>query len=336
MIFTGVAEDPRSEIEKTKDWKHEEIFGMGAYVWTTKTPPQYTKRNQNGSFECGGFATAKALGINNLRETGKYVDLNPNFIYQLRANKPGDGMFMQNMFDIACKYGAPIDPELSSDNKTQQELDTVTFPDGLFNTALSFRGKNYVFIDKTNIDGIAQAIDNGYTPIFLLKAGLKEWTTEPIADPSTTVFELVHYVPAICATLRNGQKAIVVDDSWGSSYGANGQRFLSEDFILNRVLQVGYIVDLPTQPSWQIHHTFVTPLIYGMTNNADVRALQDILRYEGFLSVPSTGNFYSLTAKALKAWQVKHGIMDFVNEQDLTKIRAGVKTISKLNELYGN
>ena len=77
-------------------------------------------------------------------------------------------------------------------------------------------------------------------------------------------------------------------------------------------------------------------MVYGMYNNTDVKNLQDILKYEGYMlnSIPSTGNFLALTAQALKKWQVGHDILDFQNETDLTQIRAGAKTLTALNNIY--
>lgn len=331
---TGVAEDTRTPEQKQKDWTHEELVGQGAYVWKEDwNIPMYTHRNQDGSFECGGFSLAKALGRNNEKEFG-FQDLNPNFIYRLRSNQ-GDGMFMQNMFDIARKYGAPLDTSLLCDNLSQGQLNAKpAFTDGEFNVALKFRSSNYLFIDKNNIDGIAQSISDGYTPILLLRAGLKEWTSSPKIDPGTTDFNLVHFVPLIHATLKDGVKTFVCDDSFGWSGGENGLRYLSEDFIKGRGVQVGYCLDLPTNDPYKPNYHFTAPITYGM-NNGDVIALQRVLVYEGFMPAPKQfGYFLSITARALQKWQIKHSIMDYANETDLTKIRCGQKSLSVLNSIY--
>lgn len=55
--------------------------------------------------------------------------------------------------------------------------------------------------------------------------------------------------------------------------------------------------------------TFTTDLYYGLQSNAEVSKLQELLASEGFYKGPVNGNFFSLTRKALKAFQAKEGIM---------------------------
>lgn len=52
-----------------------------------------------------------------------------------------------------------------------------------------------------------------------------------------------------------------------------------------------------------------TNLYYGLQNNSDVRELQEFLIDKGFLDYEPTGNFFSLTLNAVKAYQKKQGII---------------------------
>lgn len=72
-------------------------------------------------------------------------------------------------------------------------------------------------------------------------------------------------------------------------------------------------------------HTFTRPLYYGLTNDADVKALQQILFKEGFYSGPITGNYFSLTVAGVKKFQSKYGIAPLGN--------VGPATRTKLNEI---
>ncbi len=309
-IFTGVAEDTRSNLEKSLDWKAEDILGTaGPYTWKVfnlDEIPKYGIRNQNGSGECGPFSTTKALGINNLMEKGKFVHLRPEYIYIKRANT-GAGMWMQDMFKIACDHGAPLDPDLKGDNLTEDQANSYVPTDKEKVEALKYRGKNYVFMNPRDIDAIARAIDDGYTPIFLLRCDISEWTAEPFVNHSfKSPFNINHFVPATYAGMRNGVKTIVVDDSWGSAYGANGHRFLSEDFISTRVENVGYIIDLPDEllpPPFK----FEKNLYMGM-RNTDVLLLQKRLVKEGFATFVPTGYFGVLTGAAVVRYQKAKGI----------------------------
>ncbi|MGD0576487.1 MAG: peptidoglycan-binding domain-containing protein [Candidatus Staskawiczbacteria bacterium] len=49
-------------------------------------------------------------------------------------------------------------------------------------------------------------------------------------------------------------------------------------------------------------------LYYGLQKNSDVKQLQEFLIDKGFLTGSSTGNFFSLTLKAVKAYQASVGI----------------------------
>lgn len=302
---TGIAEDTRNSIQKSLDWKHEDLFGVAPYIWKDFDEakiPHYTIRNQNGSGMCVAFSISKALGINNL----PFKDLRPEFIYTKRATA-GEGMWLQNAFDIAVKYGAPEDPELKGDNLTEAQANAYIPTEEETTQALKYRGKNYVFINKNNIDEIARVIEQGHTPIFLTRCDITEWTPEPLVNFSkTTPFNINHAIPAIYAGMRNGVKTIVISDSWGSSYGKNGLRYLSEDFIKTRVEAVGYIVDLPDEllpPPFK----FTKNLWIGM-RNADVLQLQKRLAKEGFFKVTPTGYFGILSGRAIMAYQKAKGI----------------------------
>jgi len=50
---------------------------------------------------------------------------------------------------------------------------------------------------------------------------------------------------------------------------------------------------------------FTQNLYYGLQNNSQVTQLQEFLTSQGLYSGPITGNFYSLTLNAVRAFQVK-------------------------------
>ena len=51
MINLGISEDPRSEIEKSKDYQHEEVYSFGKLNWNKgiDSCPSYSVRDQDGS-----------------------------------------------------------------------------------------------------------------------------------------------------------------------------------------------------------------------------------------------------------------------------------------------
>ena len=118
MNYNGAIEDTRIDELQKLDWKHEELFGMSSPVeWKEVSKiPKYTIRNQDGSGACGAFSACVALGRNEEFDNGKYVNLSPAFIYNLRVDKTREGMAMFNLFDIMKNYGSILDEALSSDN----------------------------------------------------------------------------------------------------------------------------------------------------------------------------------------------------------------------------
>lgn len=346
QIFTGVIADPRGELAKGSDWTHEELFGTGNYQWQEKplaSWPTYPTRNQNGSGECGAFSGAFALGRNEEKEHGKFVLLDPDYIYSLRANA-GTGMWLENLLSIMCKYGSPTDPNMLSDNHDDVAAAKRTYTQEQKDEALKYRGSSYVLLDPANLDSLAQAIDLGNTPILLMRCSMEEWTAEPKVIPTVTQadWNINHFIPSYLATLYNGVKSFVVNDSWGWSGGRNGRRILSADFMSKRVFAAGYVLDLVIFPTSRPVHKFTKILEYG-SSGAEVTAWQKILQYEKLLPTHTStgvplpfGQFLEMTAKATKQWQINHGIMDFANENDVKKIRMGKKTIDAANKLYSS
>ena len=67
-----------------------------------------------------------------------------------------------------------------------------------------------------------------------------------------------------------------------------------------------------------------------------MKALQDILKYEGCLAsnIESTGNYLSLTAQAVMKLQLKNQIASVKEITDLQGRRVGAKTLLYLKNNY--
>ena len=74
---------------------------------------------------------------------------------------------------------------------------------------------------------------------------------------------------------------------------------------------------------------FEYDLEYGMTNKIDIAELQEFLTDEGLYTGPITGNFFSLTMKAVKAFQAREGIAPAAGY-------FGPKTRARANALLGS
>ena len=73
---------------------------------------------------------------------------------------------------------------------------------------------------------------------------------------------------------------------------------------------------------------FQRNLNFGLTNDNDVRSLQDILKSRGYFSGESTGNYFTLTQDAVKRFQVANGIepTGFVGPQTRTALFGTIVT----------
>src|SRR3990167_25647 len=89
---SGALIDERSEAEKAKDFKFEEIVtSIAPVVWTEKPSLSWRKFpifNQNGSGSCVAQTMAKILGVMYYLKNQTYVHFSATHIYQRRSNKP--------------------------------------------------------------------------------------------------------------------------------------------------------------------------------------------------------------------------------------------------------
>ena len=349
--YQGAAIDPRTEEEKERDYKHEEIASAAPVAWVDKTQEMWRKfsvRFQDGSSSCMAQAGAKILGIENHLEENKFIVFSALDVYDRRTNKPGEGMWLQDMLSILSKFGATTEERMKSQDMNEAQMNApVNRTAEDIEIAQKFKAGGYVTItDYTNIDTIADIVLNkGKGVAIMIFSRLDEWIDVPtIKDPDYHLpgAAIRHGIAVVDAFLYKGEKALLIDDSWGKSYGLNGQRILTESWIKKRCYGAGYLKNLsntwqtdkpePTKP----HYTFTKFLTYGLRKDRDVIALQNILKYEQLFpqDTESTGNYLSMTAEAVRKFQVKHGITDFAKENDIRKIRVGAKSIALLNQLY--
>jgi hypothetical protein len=330
---SGVVEDPRPIEEKQKDYKHEELATATPFVW--KEVPkadwrQYPIFNQDGSGSCVAQAIAKALGVERLLKSGKFVFYSPRWIYTLRSNS-GMGMWLAEALGIPCKAGAPVEQIMPSQNLSEVKMnDTSDVNDFVRAEALVSKTDKFITANP-DIETIASLIEPTGNPVIIItNFAMDEWNQEvPTINPNANP-TLWHGICAVQATLYNGKKAIIIDDSWGTGYGIGGKRIITEEwFKAGRVTSAGYFTTFANaQGAVKPIHTFTRQLEFGLKADPEVVALQQCLNFLGYFpDVQSfTGNFAGLTLAAVKTFQVNYGI------QGTGKV--GPITMAKLNELF--
>ena len=184
------------------------------------------------------------------------------------------------------------------------------------------------------MDAIADMTTKGKAVLLGVRFYRDEWTDFPTVKPNETGQMLGHGIAAVDNVLKNGKKYIVIDDSWGLAYAVQGQRYISEEFLKARCFYAGYtqnlILEENTTPKPK--HTF-THWMHRGDKNADVVALQNILKYEGMFPInsTSTGLYGAVTQSGVKKFQIK-----YFGTSSNKGYQAGPQTIAKLNELYSN
>jgi hypothetical protein len=328
LLNTGVAPDPRTILEKSQDYQHTELASAFPVTWWEKPQTEWKKysiRDQDGSSSCVAQSGAKAYEA--LMNT--IASAHPT--YRSRANFPAQGMWLANLGDIMRKQGTTdeaLDVSQKLDESQMNRSITVDTP---------LKLPNYVKINPKDIEAIAQTIEQHKQVPIIFYGSISEWTNVPVFNSSAPQ-NLNHCVTAIDYFLYQGKKALLIDDSWGkaTSIGNGGQRVITEDYLIARAGDAMYFLKDDSIPPIPVH-TFTKKLYYGLKHDKEVEALQGILSYEGlFPADPTyhTGNMLQMTCHALKKWQVIHGLLDFQNENDMSKIVFGPKSIVVANKLY--
>ena len=346
-LFPGALLDTRDKEEKSKDYKFNEIVASAEPVnWVEKPQENWAKYrifHQNGSGSCVAQSIRKMMGILHYLKDGVFIDFSATHVYQRRSNRPNGGMIGTNALDIATE-GVTLNQLVPSDLLNDEVMDDMIIEPYEEDIGKIFKINGYVQPPIKDIDAIASIIQKtGKGVMVWFYFNREEWTSVPeIKDhylasngPST----LRHSVVAVDFTLYQGKKALIIDESWGDTYGLNGQRVITEDFFKIRNLFAAYIVNFKfeeedgNKPKYQ----FIKSLFFqGKNDKEDVVALQDILKYEGLfpLNTDSTGHYGSITAGAVLKFQKKHKVSAISNLDELKGRIVGPKTRNKLNELY--
>lgn len=340
----GAEIDLRSPEEQAKDYSFEETVSASSIEevdWKEKKESEWRSFpifNQNGSGSCVAQTMAKILGVMFWLKYQTYIHFSATHIYQRRSNKPNSGMIGINAFQIA-QEGTTLEALTPSQNMTDQEMDSVIIEDYKKKVGDVFKIRNYLTITDTgNIDKIASIIQKTGKPVmvwFYFKS--KEWTTVPtIKDKSATISNSNrHSVTAVDFTLYKGEKALIIEDSWGTSYGKAGRRIITEEFFKARNWFSAYAMNFNFEESdKQVKYTFKNEMYFGQTNN-DIAKMQDVLKAEGCFptNIGSTGYYGNITAKAVYKFQVKYNVASMTELDALAGKVVGPKTLKALNSV---
>lgn len=335
--FPGLLEDTRSLEEKEKDLTHYELV-LGGIVstpvaWKSKNMSEWRSfpiYNQKQTSACVAYATTKVLAIENYIEEGVYVDLSKRDFYNRRVNKPEPGMNFYDAQDIAKKWGATLEMFMPSFDLTEAEMNKADDrKNSYIRIGKIFASGGYVTM-PINIDAIASVSQSGKGILLGFTFTYAEWQSVPriVGFP-----DLRHAVTGVDTTMYMGEKALIIEDSWGlEATEFKGRRIITESFLKARCIYAGYMIDLSNAEPGTLpkpKHTFTSILKFGNENHPDIFALQDVLRYEGLFPKDqiSTGKYFQLTARGVMQFKARYRLVGDGNMVDGAMI-------SVLNQLY--
>lgn len=357
---TGALIDTRPQEEKDKDFHlAETVAAVNPVVWIEKPQDQWRKFpifNQNGSGSCVAQTIAKLTGILYWLANKVYVHFSATHVYQRRANKPMTGMAGVDAFNIA-RESITLEQLVPSQNLADFQMDGALIEKYKDDVGKIFKIGNFVVLPMKDIEAIASVIQTtGKAVMLFFFWKIDEWTEAPtIKYPDLTLANSEHHsVAGVEATLYKGEKAIVIEDSWGSSFGMAGQRVITESFFKQRNFFAAYPIGFKFQEQGipKPHYTFTKDLkfiaineatgepadpVLNAAQKADVVALQDILKYEGYMPVntASTGYYGAITARGVLQWQKAHKVDTEAALNALAGKAFGAKSRAAANPIYG-
>lgn len=302
--YNGIVRDPRTEEEKALDYKHEDLASGSDQVLTwieynEKNLKSYIIQNQDGSLSCVAQGTSKILAMHEVKEGRPYLRLCPKFIYTRRQNYPDGGMWLPNALSLACKYGSCLESLMPCDDKGEEFMNNKLNEDEKCKeNAQQYKAKFYFEITG-GIDKIAEVMEDGYGVLLGFHFDYDEWTDVPTLHEDSKK-ACGHGVAAVDYCLYNGEKALIIEDSWGPGYGKGGRRIITETFLNARCFYAGYITSLP-------NYIFTKTLRFGNTG-LDVKMLQQKLNEKGFI-LTVDGVFGRMTRLAVEKFQHSNGLV---------------------------
>jgi len=315
----GALLDTRSEKEKLKDFRFEELVStINLVTWTEKPPSSYRKFpifNQDSSGSCVAQTMAKIMGIMYWLKNQNYVHFSATHLYSRRSNKPVGGMIGVDAFKIAQR-GVTLEQLVESQNMTDEQMDAVKIDKYKDDVGAVFRIGNYIIGPIKDIETVASIIQTtGKAVMVWYYFKHDEWTDVP--EVKGLLFEQDpiisrHSVTAVDFTLYNGKKCLIIEDSWGPSFGKGGQRIITEEFHNARNFftahPMNFNFEIPVIPPVNTFK-FTLTMKQGDTNN-EVKELQLLLQKLGIfpMNVIATGTFGSITKRSVIAFQKSRGL----------------------------
>jgi hypothetical protein len=335
--------------QKAKLFEMRELVYAPAGVSMAQTDPSrwkiWPRRSQGDQSSCVYHARAKASGILHEMTTGEFVE-HSACDYEKRSNKPAEGSFPVESFDMWRDQGVGLEALEQSNNITAKALRGHNQTKFEKNVATISKLGAYYALQAYDFDAIVSTLHATRKPIPVgFFATWAEWNRDtPIIQDANLQLTSAPVRHEVCATpnfgIWNNQEGFTIEDSLGSvGIGGTGVRFITRDFFSRR----NYIAGLV--PTSFKDYEYVNPakprikltrdLEKGMVG-MDVYQLQQVYKYEGFFPANHSGSqfFLEITERCTKQYQAKYGIVDEGTPSTTGYGRVGRVTRENINTNY--
>lgn len=306
---------------------------------------QMSVEDQGQYPKCVGYAEGKIRQYQIWKETGKIVPISAEYLYQVSRLYSGlkkedfGGAFPRDAAMVTLKSGCATQKTVPENYFEDKE---VSITEKIINDALPNKSEGVTFV-ATNINAICDAIyQNGVVSatIFIDSA----WYTYPYGRLKNTANKEGYHRICFFGYRKglNGSVTLIGRNSWGSTWGKQGNFELEWNDYATDIHDVIAYVDVPQDILKTIRglgarpeYVFNRNLYANMMNDKDVKKLQDLYKYEGILDngVISSGNYLSLTVKSTVEFQQRYAIDAWANLLGLGGRTIGPRTRAKLNEI---
>jgi hypothetical protein len=194
--------------EDKRDFIAEDIMGAPGDLpaildYSPNMPPV---RNQGSQGSCAAMAAAALKEWEERKDVAYTGYMSPQFIYNIRPNAPGDGMYTRDLMKILNKSGVPFEEDFP--------YGTMSLPsDAVRAKALNYVVKSYALVET--VEGLKAAlVANGPCLIALpvYNYGLRMWNQEAGQN----------YIGHAMAIIGYSDAGFIIRNSWGAGWGIFG------------------------------------------------------------------------------------------------------------------
>lgn len=311
IVGPGAILPPQKEIDAMPTFR--EVVGMAnPVIWdplNVQKLPSWPQYDQHQTYQCvaHGKALSKTILFYKRNNLSRELKFSASWIYWFRQNRPASGMYGTDSYHIDKTVG-DIPFDLLPTPQKDDDLTSGMIEPWMYDIAKVFQSNDEaILLPIKQIDVLASVMEATGKPISLyFEFNYDEWTAVPVIKSSSP--QLRHCVTFVPPKnpgektygMYNGEKAIVIQDSWGFANGTiNGKRIITESFLKARNIFAAYEMRFK----------------FDVTNNpvkydGTIISLQKCLQSLGYF--PTNVNFAEslgpVTKSAISKFQAANGI----------------------------